>query len=159
MSRFYEDIELGRKIELGSHRFTKSEIIAFAERFDSQPFHLDEEAAKASLFGALCASGWHTACVWMRLMAEHEQRLREDLVTSGLPAFGFGVSPGIRDLTWPRPVFVDDVVTYTTQPQEKRALRSRPQWGLLVNLNQGFNQRGEPVLRFIGTVFVARHEG
>ncbi len=159
MTRFYEDIELHRRIELGSHRFTKPEIIAFAERFDRQPFHLDEEAAKSSLFGALCASGWHTACVWMRLMAVYEQRLREDLVTAGLPAFGFGVSPGIRDLTWPRPVFVDDVVTYTTQPQEKRPLRSRPQWGLLVNLNEGFNQRGEPVLRFIGNLFVERREG
>lgn len=158
MSRFYEDIELGSRIELGNHKFTKPEIIAFAERYDPQPFHLDEEAAKASLFGGLCASGWHTACIWMRLMIEYEQKLREELVTAGLPAFGFGVSPGFRDLTWPTPVYVDDVISYSVQHLDKRLLKSRPGWGLLVHQDEGVNQNGEVVMRMTSNLFVARRE-
>jgi len=158
MSRFYEDIEPGHKIELGSHKFTRDEIIRFAERFDPQPFHLDEEAAKASLFGGLCASGWHTACIWMRLMVQHEQRLREELVTSGQPAFGYGVSPGFRDLAWPIPVYVGDVITYTIEYLEKRALRSRPGWGLLLHYDEGVNQNGEVVMSMTTNLFVARRE-
>jgi acyl dehydratase len=158
VSRFYEDIEPGQKIELGSHKFTRQEIIDFAERFDPQPFHLDEEAAKTSLFGALCASGWHTACVWMRLMTEHEQRLREELITSGQPAFGFGVSPGFRDLTWPTPVYVDDVITYSIKYLEKRPLKSRPGWGILLHYDEGINQRDETVMRMTANLFVARRE-
>lgn len=156
MTRFFEDIELDRRIELGSHHFTSTEIIDFAKRFDPQPFHLDDEAAKASLFGALCASGWHTACIWMRLMTEHERQQREDLVTSGLPAFGFGVSPGFRDLTWPTPVYVDDVISYSVQYLEKRLLKSRPGWGLVVHRDEGVNQRGEIVLQMTAKLFVAR---
>jgi len=159
VTRFYEDVELGRQIELGSHKFTRDEIIGFAERFDPQPFHLDDDAARASLFGGLCASGWHTACVWMRLMTEYEQGLREDLVTSGLPAFGFGVSPGFRDLTWPTPVYVDDVISYSVQYLEKRPLKSRSGWGLVVHQDEGVNQRGETVLQMTANLFVERREG
>ena len=72
--KFFEDIAVGERAELGQHTFTADGIKAFARRFDPQPFHLDEAAAARSHFGALCASGWHTAAVWMRLMVEHQRR-------------------------------------------------------------------------------------
>ena len=72
--KFWEDIAVGERAELGRHTFTADDIKAFARRFDPQPFHLDEAAAARSHFGALCASGWHTASVWMRLMVEHQRR-------------------------------------------------------------------------------------
>src|SRR5262249_36196142 len=70
----FEDIRVGEKSELGRHIFTAEDIKAFAARFDPQPFHLDETAAARSHFGRLCASGWHTACVWMRLMIDYRRR-------------------------------------------------------------------------------------
>ena len=81
--RFFEDINVGERIELGHHRFTAEEIKAFAARFDPQPFHLDEAAAARSSFGALCASGWHTASIWMRLLVDHWQRDDEALRARG----------------------------------------------------------------------------
>ena len=87
-------------------------------------------------------------------MVQHEQRLREALVTSGQPTFGYGVSPGIRDLAWPVPVYVGDVITYTVEYLEKRPLRSRPGWGLLLHQDEGVNQRGETVLRMTANLFV-----
>ena len=65
--KFFEDIRVGETVEIGSHVFTAEDIKTFAQRFDPQPFHVDDEAAARSHFGRLCASGWHTACVWMRL--------------------------------------------------------------------------------------------
>ena len=72
--KFWEDIAVGERAELGRHTFTAEDIKAFARRFDPQPFHLDEAAAARSHFGALCASGWHTASMWMRLMVEYQNR-------------------------------------------------------------------------------------
>jgi acyl dehydratase len=72
--KFWEDIVVGERAEVGRCTFTADGIKAFARRFDPQPFHMDEAAAARSHFGALCASGWHTASVWMRLMVEHQRR-------------------------------------------------------------------------------------
>ena len=72
--KFFEDVVVGERFEVGRHTFTADNIKAFARRFDPQLFHLDEAAAARSHFGALCASGWHTAAVWMRLMVEHQRR-------------------------------------------------------------------------------------
>ena len=72
--KFFEDIALGERAELGSHTYTADDIKRFARKYDPQPFHLDEAAAARSHFGALCASGWHTASVWMRLMVDHQRR-------------------------------------------------------------------------------------
>ena len=156
MTGFLEDIELGLTIELGSHAFTAEEIIAFAQKFDPQPFHLSEEAARDSLFGRLSASGWHTACVWMRLATDYHMRLRAELAASGGPVPGYGPSPGIQDMIWPLPVYVDDVVTYSTEVRAKRPLASRPGWGLIESHNEGINQDGACVMRFTGKLFVER---
>ena len=86
--KFFEDIAVGERIELGRHIFTADAIKAFARRFDPQPFHLDEAAAARSHFGALVASGWHTAAIWMRLMVEHQRR--EDEAMRGARRAGRG---------------------------------------------------------------------
>ena len=74
---WFEDIEIGRVMELGSHTFTSDDIIRFAEKYDPQPYHTDPEAAKDSHFGGLVAAGWHIAAVWMKLMIAARERRRQ----------------------------------------------------------------------------------
>jgi acyl dehydratase len=154
--RFFEDIAVGDRAEIGRHTFTAEEIKAFATRFDPQPFHLDEAAAAHSLFGALCASGWHTACLWMRLAVEYRRREDAERRARGEPVAALGVSPGFRELRWPNPVYVGDTVTYATEVVELRLSASRPAWGIMTARNTGTNQHGEPVLSFISSAFVER---
>ncbi|MDT3685836.1 MAG: MaoC family dehydratase [Pseudorhodoplanes sp.] len=156
MLRFYEDLSIGDRAEIGTHRFTADEIKAFARAYDPQPFHVDEEAAKHSHFGALCASGWHTASTWMRLMVQHRRREAEVLAERGEPIPKLGPSPGFRELRWFKPVYASDVISYATEVVEKRASISRPEWGLVSFLNSGTNQHGEMVLSFTSTAFVGR---
>jgi len=91
-------------------RSPADEIKAFAREFDPQPFHLDEEAAARSHFGALCASGWHTAAVCLRHVVLARQRQQAELRRCGEPVARTGPSPGLRDLKWPRPVYVGDTI-------------------------------------------------
>ena len=153
--RYLEDIPVGERIELGSHTFGADEIKAFARRFDPQAFHVDDDAAAASHFGALAASGWHTAVVWMRLFSEHEQRELATLLAEGRGA-AVGPSPGFRDLKWLKPVYAGDTISYATEVVATRPSRSRPGWGLLTTFNTGDNQHGAPVLSFTSNVFVER---
>ena len=154
--RFFEDMRVGERTELGWHTFSADEIKAFARRFDPQRFHVDEEAAARSHFGALCASGWHSAATWMRLMVEHQ--VREDAAqrARGEAVAALGPSPGFRDLKWLRPVYAGDTISYTTEVVEKRASNSRPGWGLMWIRNAGMNQKGEPVISFVSVAFVQR---
>ena len=110
--KFFEDIRVGDTVEVGRHTFTAEAIKSFAARFDPQPFHLDEAAAERSHFGQLCASGWHTACVWMRLLIECRRREDEDRRVRGERVAELGPSPGFRDLQWLKPVYVGDTVAY-----------------------------------------------
>ena len=154
--KFFEDIVVGERAELGSHTFTADDIKTFARRYDPQPFHLDEAAAARSHFGALCASGWHTAATWMRLMVEHQ--VREDAArrARGEAVATLGPSPGFRELKWIRPVYAGDTVKYSTEIIDKRASGSRPGWGIMSIHNTGVNQKGEPVISFISVAFVQR---
>ncbi|MGO4173317.1 MaoC family dehydratase [Bosea sp. TAF32] len=152
-TRFFEELAIGSRHELGSFVFTADEIIAFARSFDPQPFHMDEAAARVSLFGRLAASGWHTAAVWMATMVSH--RRRQLAATTGRPA-RLGPSPGFRNLRWSKPVLAGDRITYFSEVVDKRESASRPQWGLFFHRNTGINQRGEEVFRFDGCVFVER---
>ena len=147
--KFWEDIVVGERAEVGRYTFTADAIKAFARRFDPQPFHLDEAAAARSHFGALCASGWHTASVWMRLMVEYQRREDDARRARGEPVATLGPSPGFRELKWLKPVYVGDTITYATEVIEKRASNSRPGWGLMSIRNSGVNQKGEPVISFI----------
>ncbi|MEN6542980.1 MaoC family dehydratase [Parvibaculum sp.] len=152
---WFEDIELNVKTELGSHTFTEEEIIRFARKYDPTPFHVDPEAGKDSPFGGLIASRWHTAATWMKLMVPHVLGRQEQPDEMGrTPAAG--PSPGILDVQWPAPVRPGDTISYSTTPVEKVEMRSRPDWGILKSRNEGVNQRGEIVLRFIGQALIQR---
>lgn len=152
--RFFEDIRVGEIAELGRHTFTAADIKAFAARFDPQPFHLDEAAAANSHFGGLCASGWHTACVWMRLLIAHRRREDDALRARGEAVAQLGPSPGFRDLKWLKPVYAGDTVSYASEVVERRFLNSRPGWGMILVHNSGINQQGERVISFVSSAFV-----
>jgi acyl dehydratase len=151
---FFDELVIGESYELGSLVFTPEEIVAFARSFDPQPFHMDEEAAKKSSFGALCASGWHTAAGWMAAMVNHRRRQEAALAPSAAPRLG--PSPGFKNLRWLKPVYAGDRITYHSTVADKRASLSRPDWGLFFHHNTGVNQKGETVFSFDGCVFIER---
>jgi acyl dehydratase len=104
MDEYYEDLTVGDAYEFGSYRMTREEIVEFARQYDPQPFHTDEEAARASIFGGLVASGWHTGSVTMRLLVDNY------LQESG--ALG---SPGLESLRWTDPVRPGDELSVRTE--------------------------------------------
>ena len=154
--KYFEDIVVGERTAVGSHTFRADEIKAFATNFDPQPFHLDESAAERSHFGALCASGWHTAVVWMRLMVDYRRRVAEAARARGQPVAAMGPALGFRELKWLKPVYVGDTIDYASEVVEARVSQSRPSVGLLSILSTGVNQRGESVITFVSTTFVER---
>lgn len=154
--KYLEDIAVGETYAVGRYTFGADEIKAFAGRFDPQLFHLDEEAGAASHFGALCASGWHTAAVWMRLMVDYRRRQVEQARARGEPVAGIGPALGIRELKWLKPVYVGDTIDYTSEVVDTRASNSRPGFGLMTIRSTGVNQNGEPVISFLSTTFVER---
>jgi len=158
MTAFFEDIVIGENAAIGAHRFTADEIKAFARDFDPQSFHVDEDAATTSHFGALCASGWHTAAIGMRLMVDHRSRMADQARACGEAVAAFGPSPGFRDLKWRKPVFAEDTISYAIETTGKRASLSRPDWGLFDFRILAANQHGETVMSVLCTGFVARRE-
>jgi acyl dehydratase len=153
---YFEDIKIGDRRELGSFTFTPENIKAFATKFDPQPFHLDEEAGRKSVFGGLAASGWHVAAVYMKLTVASTQREAEAGIARGEKPVAYGPSPGFRDLKWIKPVLAGDTLTYTTEVASMRPLESRPQFGFVSFYNTGVNQRGELAFSFVGSVFAQR---
>jgi len=153
---YFEDLVIGETEVLGSYTFAPDDIIGFAKQFDPQRFHVDAEAAKDSLFGALCASGWHTASVWMKQMVGHRSRIRENALAHGARPARLGPSPGFTDLKWLKPVYAGDTITYRSTVTGKRVSNSRPGWGLVFHHNSGINQHGEEVFSFEGMVFWER---
>jgi len=157
MSDFFDDIEIGDTLELGEHRFTAEDIIRFAQKYDPQPFHLSEEAAAATHFGRLCASGWHTAAIFMKLWVTKHQALQDDARAAGKTPARLGPSPGFQDLKWIRPVYAGDTLRYSRIVTGKTESRSRPEWGLVHSDMLAHNQDGTLVFSFKGTVFVERN--
>ncbi len=140
--RYFEDFAVGQVFKpSGRVRVSKDEIIAFAQTFDPQPFHLDEDAARGSIFGRLVGSGWHTAALTMSLIARSEYR----------PARGT-IGLGFEDLRWPQPLIPGDELRIETEILETRPSRSRPGWGLLKMRTRTFNQNGEIVQELIANV-------
>jgi acyl dehydratase len=156
--RFFEDMRVGERTELGSHTFTADEIKAFAQRYDPQRFHVDELAAARSHFGALCASGWHTTAVFMRHFVDAERREADKLRAHDETPAREGPSPGIRDLRWLKPVYAGDTISFAREVTELRETTRRPGWGLMVARNTGTNQNGELVLSFVGAKFAERRD-
>ena len=155
---FFEDREIGETFDLGAHSFSKEAIIAFARAWDPQPFHLDESAAKASLFGALAASGWHTAACYIRSLVAARQRASAAAAAQGVALAAYGPSPGFKNLSWPRPVFAGDTVEYRARLADKIDLKSRPNRGLLILNSQGRNQQGELVFAITSQILCERRQ-
>ena len=152
----FEDFKEGETRSFGPRVLTREEIISFARDWDPQPFHLDEAAAERSHFGALCASGWHTALAWMRLMVDYRRRMDEPMRARGEPIAGIGPALGFRELKWLKPVYVGDTVEYKSEVIEMRLSNSRPHAGLMTFRSTGVNQNGEPVISLVSTTFVER---
>jgi acyl dehydratase len=154
--RFFEDLQIGHRRELGSFTFTAEDIKRFAGHFDPQRFHLDEEEGRKSLFGGLAASGWHIGSVCMKLLVADNQRLAAIARSRGEPVAVGGPSPGFRELRWLKPVLAGDTISYASEIESLRASASRPEWGIMQSRNTGINQRGELVFSFLGSAFVPR---
>jgi len=141
---YLEDLTVGQRYSTGHYALDADQIRTFAAQFDPQPFHLDEAAARGSLFGGLAASGWHTAAITMRL-----------LVTSGLQ-LAWGLIGAGAELSWPKPTRPGDVLHVDSEVLEITPSRSRPDRGMVRIRNETRNQRGEVVQLFVGAVVVPR---
>lgn len=143
----WEDFHEGLTMEFGPKLVDHDEVIAFASAFDPQPFHLSEEAGKASLFGGLAASGWHTASMVMRLMCDGFI----------LDSSSLG-SPGLEGLKWLKPVMVGDALRARLRVLETRPMKSRPHVGLVHSMWEAVNQRDELVMTIDSWAMFGRRE-
>lgn len=144
---YWEDLVPGSVRDLGTISPTAQDIKDFARQFDPQPFHLDEMAAQQSIFGGLCASGWHTCSLAMRLMVDNFLKY----------AASMG-SPGLESVRWLKPVFPGDTLRLQHRVIESRPMRSRPDIGLVRTVWEMFNQNGDQVLHMEGYgMFRRRH--
>ena len=144
--RYFEDFAVGQVFKpSGRVRVDKDDIIAFAKKFDPQFFHLDEEAARDSIFGRLVASGWHTAAITMSLVARSEYR-----------AVGGSIGLGFDGMRWPIPVYPGDELRIESEVLETRASKSRSDRGLVKMRTRTLNQKGDIVQELIANVMVPR---
>ena len=157
--RFFEELEIGARRELGSFTFTAEAIKEFAAQFDPQRFHLSEEEGRNSLFGGLAASGWHIGSVCMKLLVADGQRQAAEAAARGETVAVWGPSPGFRDLRWIRPVLAGDTLSFASEVESKRTSEKRPQWGIVQARNTGTNQQGELAFSVLATAFVPRRSG
>ena len=142
---YLDDFAVGQTFGSGRMRIDEDRIKSFAAEFDPQPFHLDAEAARKSLFGGLAASGWHTAALTMRLLVESEIK----------PVGGI-VGAGFDEFRWPRPVRPGDELRVESEVLEVRASKSRPEQGIIKVRTTTLNQNGEAVQIFVGNLVVPR---
>jgi acyl dehydratase len=143
--KYFEDVELGETTRFGRYEVTREEIVDYARQFDPQPFHLDEEAARASMFGGLIASGWHTGAMFIRMVCD-------DMV----PEAATAGSLGFDDLKWLKPVRPGDVLSVESVVRGKSESRSRPDRGTVKIESRVSNQRGEVVMSLVSLVIYLR---
>jgi acyl dehydratase len=143
--QYFEDIEVGSKASFGHYEVTREEVTAFAQKYDPQPFHLSDEAAAATHFGRLSASGWHTCAMTMAMVVENLKANQQA---------GLG-SPGIDELRWLRPVYPGDTLRCESEVLDKRASGSRPEMGIFHSRMIVFNQDDQPVMSLVSTGLVS----
>ena len=136
---YWEDFYPGQVLEAGGASLSAEEIIEFGKKYDPQPFHVDEEQAKQSVFGGLIASGWQTASLCMRLIC--------DLYLLEAASLG---SPGVDELRWVKPVYPGDTLHLKSTVLETRASASRPDMGTVRSRSEVYNQHGELVMHMSG---------
>ena len=137
--QYFEDILVGSTARFGDYPVTREEVIAFAEKYDPQPFHLSDDAAAATHFRRLSASGWHTCAMTMAMLVEHLKANRQA---------GLG-SPGIDELRWRTPVYPGDRLRCETEVLEKRRSESRPEMGIYKSRMTVLNQDDVVVMTFV----------
>ena len=142
---YLDDFTVGQTFVSGRLRIDEEQIKRFASEFDPQPFHLDDEAARDTMFRGLAASGWHTAALTMRLLVEGELK----------PAGGI-VGAGIDELRWPHPVRPGDELRVESEVLEVRPSKSRPGQGMIKVRSTTLNESGEAVQIFVGNLVVPR---
>jgi acyl dehydratase len=144
--RYFDDFAVGEISKpKGRIKVTTDDIIAFAKQYDPQPFHLDDEAAKKSIFGRLVASGWHTAAITMRLVADSEDRA----------AIG-SIGLGFEAMQWPRPVLPGDELRIESEVLAMRPSRTRPDRGVMKMRTRTLNQHGQVVQDLTANIMVPR---
>ena len=143
--QYFEDIVVGSSQSFGRYEVTREEVIAFASKYDPQPFHLDDDAAAVTHFGRLSASGWHTCAMTMAMLVENLKANRQA---------GLG-SPGIDQLRWLKPVYPGDTLRCESEVLEKRRSRSRPEMGLFKSRLSVFNQDDAPVLQMVSNGLIS----
>ncbi len=136
---YFEDFTVGVTETYGNYQVSRAEILEFAEKYDPQPFHLNDEAAAQSVFGKLCASGWHTCAMTMRMMVNH-------MAAQGFASSG---SPGIDKIRWKRPVFPHDILHVQATVIEKSDMPNKKHLGLVKASYEVFNQDNSLVMSFI----------
>jgi acyl dehydratase len=144
---YFDDLDVGETDAFGSYEVTKEEIISFAEQYDPQSFHVDEEAAAESLFGELVASGWHSTAICMRILVDN--------VLGGGGSLG---SPSVERLEWAAPVRPGETLSVRTEVLEKRSLESDPNRGLVTFYIEMENKAGETKLSMKPKVFFRRRD-
>ncbi|MBN8838975.1 MAG: MaoC family dehydratase [Sphingomonadales bacterium] len=137
--QYFEDIAVGAKSSFGNYPVTRDEVVAFAQKYDPQPFHLSDEAAAATHFGRLSASGWHTCAMVMSMLVDNLKKHRQA---------GLG-SPGVDELRWLKPVYPGDTLRCETEVLEKRRSQSRPEMGIFKSRLTVFNQHDVAVMSMI----------
>jgi len=145
IERYLEDFEVGQRFSSAKLRVEKEQIKSFAAEFDPQPFHLDDDAARNTMFGGLAASGWHTAAITMKLLVESDLK----------PAGGI-VGAGFDQLRWPLPVRPGDELRVESEILNVRTSKSHPQQGLIKVRTTTLNQNDEPVQVAVGNLVVPR---
>jgi len=143
--QYFEDVAVGAIARFGHYAVTRDEVIEFARKYDPQPFHLSDEAAAATHFGRLSASGWHSCAMVMAMLVEQLRAVEQA---------GLG-SPGIDELRWLTPVFPGDTLRCETEVLEKRASRSRPEMGIYKSRLTAFNQHDVAVLTMVSNALIA----
>jgi len=144
--RYFEDVEVGATDRFGEYHVTREEVVEFAGKYDPQPFHLSDEAAAATHFKRLAASGWHTCAMTMSMFVAHMQLH---------PQAALGAA-GVDELRWLKPVYPGDTLSCEVTILEKTPSRSRPDMGSLRSQMTVFNQHDEPVMRFIALGLIRR---
>ena len=143
MSLWFDDLSVGQRFESGTTTLDADDITGFAAKYDPQPFHLDDAAARDSLFGGLAASGWHTAAITMRLLV------------ASVPFVGGIIGSG-NDISWPRPTRPGDILRVVSEVIEKTPSASRPDRGRIVLRSETLNQRGEVVQVLLARLILPR---
>lgn len=143
--QYFEDIAVGAVARFGHYAVTRDEVIEFARKYDPQPFHLSDEAAAATHFGRLSASGWHSCAMVMAMLVEQLRAVDQA---------GLG-SPGIDELRWLTPVYPGDTLRCETEVLEKRVSRSRPEMGIYKSRLTAFNQHDTAVLTMVSNALIA----